>query len=148
MCGVCVALYVTFRHMLTIFRRHSRKCRHADKGRLYKYCTCPIAVEGPLGDKYIRESLRTRNWEVAASKAKDMERDSLYPSDKPEAPSIDNAIEQFIEDLKKHNRSTDTLDKYGLLLTKRLTRFATDKGFRFLSEVTEEQVLSRQYTCC
>jgi hypothetical protein len=51
--------------MLTIFRRHLKRCEHRDEGRTYRRCRCPIHVEGLLGPRMERCSLDTRDWERA-----------------------------------------------------------------------------------
>ena len=64
--------------MLTLYRRHGaskdgKPCPN-QSDRYWKRCTCPMWVEGtnPKGD-YIRRSLKTRSWERAQQKIKDLE---------------------------------------------------------------------------
>jgi hypothetical protein len=47
--------------MLTVYRHNPVLCKSTD--RCYKRCTCPTWVEGMVGDKYVRHSLKTRSWE-------------------------------------------------------------------------------------
>jgi hypothetical protein len=47
--------------MLTIYRRHRKACKHRDKGREHRHCQCPIWVDGFLGGKELRESLKLRD---------------------------------------------------------------------------------------
>ena len=135
--SVCRFCYIT--PMLTTFRRHTRKCAHRKKGRSYKYCSCPIAVEGTLGSDYIRKSLNTFNWEVAAKLARDMESAALFPTEKVESPTIENAIEDFLADCRERELAAATIYKYEIL-TKQLNAFANDKGLKDLSEMTAERV--------
>ena len=51
--------------MLTIYRRHRKACKHRDKGREHRHCQCPIWVDGFLGGKELRESLKLRDWQRA-----------------------------------------------------------------------------------
>src|ERR1044072_8718134 len=57
------------RTMLTIYRRHTKKCasENGDRGRKYRRCHCPIHVEGSLGGETIRKALDLTSWEAAAS---------------------------------------------------------------------------------
>jgi hypothetical protein len=53
--------------MLTVYRRHNPSlCKSTY--RYYKRCTCPTWVEGMVGEKYVRHSLKTRSWERAVAK--------------------------------------------------------------------------------
>jgi len=47
--------------MLTIYRRHRKNCKQRGKGRKHRHCLCPIWVDGTLGGKEIRESLKLRD---------------------------------------------------------------------------------------
>jgi hypothetical protein len=74
---VCVK-YVWFpvelEGMLTVFRRHRRRCPHATKGRDWRRCSCPLSVEGTLPDGVaLRKALNTANWELASEMVRVME---------------------------------------------------------------------------
>src|SRR5437773_12509564 len=45
--------------MLTIYRLHRKRCKQRANGRKYRHCQCPIWVDGTLGGKEVRESLKT-----------------------------------------------------------------------------------------
>jgi hypothetical protein len=51
--------------VLTIYRRHRRRCQHRAKGRKHRHCQCPIWVDGIVGGKEMRESLNVRDWQRA-----------------------------------------------------------------------------------
>jgi hypothetical protein len=51
--------------MLNPFRRHMKRCKAGEYDRAYRRCTCPIHVEGKCGEEFVRESLKTSNWEKA-----------------------------------------------------------------------------------
>src|SRR6266852_1389231 len=58
--------------MLTVYRRHNPAlCKSTD--RYYKRCTCPAWVEGTVGGKYVRRSLKTHSWERAVAKVRKMD---------------------------------------------------------------------------
>jgi integrase/recombinase XerD len=128
--------------MLTIFRRHTRKCTHRSKGRAYKYCPCPIAVEDTLDSEYIRQSLDTRNWETAQTKVRRMEAPDKQEPVPSESITVQQAVEQFFEYMRTSTRKRvkATLDKYDVLLNKQLIPFARTKGVSSISEFSMEYV--------
>jgi site-specific recombinase XerD len=74
--------------MLSLYRRHLKKCPHRTKGREYTKCSCPIWCNGTLqGERYGR-SLKTRNWQRALRLADHLEhpnaeRSDLIPCEQP-----------------------------------------------------------------
>lgn len=52
---------------LALYRLHARNCPHRPKGRRWTRCTCSIWVQGSLGGKWVKKSLSTRDWSVAAA---------------------------------------------------------------------------------
>ena len=61
--------------MLTIYRRHRKKCEHWIKGRKYRRCRCPIWVDGILGEGRMLKSLGTRDWTRALEISRQWELD-------------------------------------------------------------------------
>jgi site-specific recombinase XerD len=51
--------------MLSLYRRHRKKCGYRGKGREHIKCACPIWCDGYLNDKDYRKSLKTRDWQRA-----------------------------------------------------------------------------------
>jgi integrase/recombinase XerD len=126
---------------LTIFRRHSRTCPHRDKGRDWRKCSCPIHLEGYLGDQYVRESLAIRSWDVAQARVREREANALFPEEQKPAPiGIKEATEKFFKDAHGRHLAEATISKYDVLLNKQLLPFAEGKGFRFLCELDVESM--------
>ena len=118
--------------MLTIYRRHSRKCPHRSKGRQWRKCNCPINLEGQLGEKYVRESLGIRSWEAAQAKVRDLEAESLFPDEEPieDGPvTIEHAVDEFLKDAKARHVADSTYTKLRYTLQIQLKEFARSKGF-------------------
>jgi hypothetical protein len=74
--------------MLSLYRRHLKKCPHRKKGREYTKCSCPIWADGYLNDEDYRRSLKTRDWQRAIRLAEQLERPNaerldLVPCEKP-----------------------------------------------------------------
>ena len=118
--------------MLTIYRRHLKNCAHRGKGRAYRKCKCPIWVDGMLGGREIRESLKLRDWQKANARVREWEADEQRPAEV--APkSIESAWEDFLADLNARKLAESTMRKYKLL-SRQTQEFAKDRGFRFLNE--------------
>jgi integrase/recombinase XerD len=117
--------------MLTIFRRHARRCPYRSRGRAWRKCNCPIHMEGRLGQSYIREALGIRSWDAAQAKVRDLEAQSLFPEEQPEnAPvTIDHAVEQFLNDAQARHVADSTYTKLRYTLEVQLKEFAKNKGF-------------------
>lgn len=82
--------------MLTLQRRHSKKCQDKDKGPNYLKCRghCPLRVGGMLGSKRVRKSLKTRDVQRAARRKAEMEEEApgalAKPSATPSTPFTSN----------------------------------------------------------
>ena len=48
--------------MLSLWRRHERKCPKRSKGRNWIKCQCPIWCDGDIDGKRVRQSMNTRDW--------------------------------------------------------------------------------------
>jgi len=69
---------------------------YRDKGRDWRKCSCPIHLEGYLGDRYVRESLALRSWDVAQARVRELEANALFPEEQKPAPiGIKEATEKF-----------------------------------------------------
>ena len=122
--------------MLTIYRRHTKKCPHRGKGRAYRRCRCPIWVDGVVGLEEIRESLRTRDWQKAQQivRAWEAEGRRARGEEESEPVSIDAACEAFMSDAEARGLRPATLKKYRVLF-EQLREFARQGGFRYLYEL-------------
>jgi len=50
--------------MLTVYTRHHPECKNASD-KTWRRCNCPKWIWGSLNGKFLRQSARTHNWEVA-----------------------------------------------------------------------------------
>jgi integrase/recombinase XerD len=92
--------------MLTVFRRHLKSCKFASKGRKHRHCGCPLAVEGKLRGRVVRQSLDMRNWEAAHKLIREWE----FEGDKP--VSVSDAIDRFLADRESMKLSAAMIGKY------------------------------------
>jgi integrase/recombinase XerD len=113
--------------MLTIYRRHLKRCEHRTEGRGYRRCRCPLHVEGLLDARMLRCSLDTCDWERAHEMVLKWEAEGRGPLPAAivrEGPmTIARACEQFISDAKARGLKRDTVSKYRLLF-RHLQEFA------------------------
>jgi hypothetical protein len=93
-------------YMLTIYRRHLKRCDHRSEGR--KYRRCPIWVDGFLRREEIRKSLETTDWEKAQGIIREWEvQGSQAPE--PEAVTITQAWDDFLTDARARNLREPTI---------------------------------------
>ncbi len=119
--------------MLTVYRRHEKSCEHRAVGRGYRRCKCPIWVDGFIGDREIRHSLRLRDWAKAQDVVREWEAVGEQSAPQTEPITIEHAWDQFLADAEARNLGPSTLSKYKLL-RRRMERFAGQFGLRFLRE--------------
>ena len=136
--------------MLTIYRRHLKRCEHRSEGRKYRRCKCPLWVDGFLRGTEIRKALQLRDWEKAqelvrlweSGGSEEMIQDptpqnSVNPiseaQNEPSNPSINDVCDRFIADATARGLLEPTLYKYRLLF-RRLQQFAASVGLRHLRE--------------
>ncbi len=129
--------------MLLIYRRHRKRCKHRVKGRLWRYCECPIHIDGFLGGRRLRQTLGTRNW----TRAKEIERDweiagRIVEEEKPQQlTTVADACKAFLADAKARNLRPATLYKYDLLF-RQLQTFADKAGLTVINKFDLEALRS------
>lgn len=135
--------------MLTIYRRHVKKCAHRFEGRKYRRCHCPIWVDGFLGGEEIREALRDPrdasgrakvcDWQRAQDIVRDWEAEGrVIKQTEAEPLTVRQACDGFVADAEARHLRAPSLYKYHLLF-KQLQAFAEQKGFRYLAEFSLDQ---------
>jgi integrase/recombinase XerD len=120
--------------MLTIYRRHKKKCEHRTEGRKYRRCRCPIWVDGSAGGRNVHKSLRIVDWQRAQDKVREWESREIEPLAAAEPTTIQLAGERFLVDAATQNLKESTISKYRLLF-KQIGAFARDRGLRYLQEL-------------
>src|SRR5208282_2196617 len=120
--------------MLTIYRRHRRSCRQRAKGRRYRHCQCPIWVDGALGGKDLRESLKLRDWQRAQDLIREWEAENRRTVQQEHQVTIKDAHTKFIADAEARKLNDATLSKYRLLF-RQLDGFAETYKLEFLDQL-------------
>lgn len=119
--------------MLTIYRRHEKRCAHRHEGRKHRHCKCPVWVDGYINGVRTTKSLNTRDWERAQRIVREWEAEGERPEE-PEAVTIERACQLFLEDATARNLREPTLYKYRLLF-RQLLEFAKYKGIQFVRQL-------------
>jgi integrase len=104
--------------MLTLFRRHLKSCKNRAKGRAYRACQCPLAVEGKLHGRLIRKSLDLRGWEAGLKVIRDWEIEG-----NEEQISVKEAWKRFIADCASRGVGAAQTGKYKLLEREMVAEF-------------------------
>ncbi len=135
--------------MLNLFRRHLKRCKAGEYDRSYRRCTCPIHVEGKCGEEFVRESLKTSNWEKAQLRVSTAEGRGWWKipppgadvlTTRPTSIEVAEAKKRFINNATKALKlSPPTLRKYAAMF-KRLEKFTTAKGFVRLGQLDIERL--------
>jgi integrase/recombinase XerD len=120
--------------MLTIYRRHRRNCKQRTKGRKYRHCQCPIWVDGFLGGKELRESLKLRDWQRAQEMIREWEAEDRCTRQQEQQITIKDAHKKFIADAEARKLNDSTLYKYRLLF-RQLDGFAETYKLQFLNQL-------------
>jgi integrase/recombinase XerD len=121
---------------LTLYRRHSQACPHYSKGRRWTRCNCPVWAQGSLGGKWIKDTLKTRDWSVAAATVHTWEAArEIRATTKAGVPSISEALQKYLEDAEARHLAPTTIRKRRELLEGKLLPYCESKGFQRLDEL-------------
>jgi len=115
--------------MLTPYRRHSPKCPHGPKGRACRNCKCPIWADGVVGNREIRVSLKTRDWNEASRKILRMDAEGRTGG----RVLLAIAWDSFLADLEAQGVTPWTVKKYKLL-RKRLEAYADRQRIVYVAD--------------
>ena len=113
--------------MLTIFRRHTRRCPHTS--RKERRCQCPLMVEGTLKGVKIRRALGLRSLEAAQGVVREWEIQGAI--EKP-VVRMEEACDRFYADAEARKVGPAQLGKYRLLKTE-LVRWFPERDVSAIS---------------
>jgi site-specific recombinase XerD len=138
--------------MLTIYRRHKRACGHRSEPetriqveddlifrRGEKTCSCPLWVDGLLGERNVRKSLKTRNWVRAKAVVGEWNDAGKLPAQATERMpderiSIERAKEEFLATTRAQKLKDSTIDRYRILF-RQLEVFAASESIKYLNQL-------------
>ncbi|MDQ2945558.1 MAG: hypothetical protein M3Y27_06380, partial [Acidobacteriota bacterium] len=122
--------------MLTPYRRHNPGCSNKED-RYWKRCRCPMWVEGTVGGRYIRRSLKTYSWERGQSECRHMESaDDPKPIHKSTTVfKIANAVSAYLGDAEARALSEATLYKLNGIFKNQFLTWATNRKLTSLDQL-------------
>jgi integrase/recombinase XerD len=120
---------------LTLYRLHARSCPHRSKGRRWTRCNCAVWVQGSLAGKWVKKSLNTREWSVAAAIVHEWEAAREIGGKRKEIPTIKAAISKYLEDSEARHLAPPTIRKRRELLEGKLLPFCDSKGYERLADL-------------
>ncbi len=113
--------------MLSMWRRHLKRCQHASKGRIWTKCSCPVWCDGEVNNKRVRKSLETRDWARAGRKLAALEDELARPATAQEAAKSTTVQAACAAFLSQSTVEPSTMRKYRRIMD-RLETFANDRG--------------------
>ncbi len=122
--------------MLSLWRRHTKDCKHRKEGRRFTKCSCPVWCDGEVAGRRVRKSLDTRNWARAGRKAATLE--NSVESGRARKP-IDQAASAFLAQCSVEG---STSKKYTRWLTC-LAGFACEKCLKYMDELNQLEFLDQ-----
>ena len=120
---------------LALFRWHARTCPHRSKGRRWTRCNCSVWVQGSLGGEWIKRSINTRDWSVAAATIHEWEAAREIGGKKQEVPTIREALQKYFDDVEARHLAPSTVRKRRELLEGKLLPYCEAKGFSRLKDL-------------
>lgn len=121
--------------MLSVYRRHRKNCPHRQDGRSHRRCLCPIWVDGTIGQREIRKSLKIRDWQKAQDAVREWESQGRQTGELlSERMTVVEATREFIADTEARKLKEPTIYKFRLLF-QQLETFAKESGIRLLEQL-------------
>lgn len=125
---------------LALYRLHARACSHRTKGRRWTRCNCAIWVQGSLAAKWVKKSLNTREWSVAAAMVHEWEAAREIGGKRREIPTIKQAVAKYLEDSEARHLAAPTIRKRRELLEGKLLPFCESKGYERLADLNVDML--------
>ncbi len=120
---------------LSLYRLHSRDCPHRAKGRRWTRCNCAVWTQGSLAGRWVRMSLKTRNWAAAAKVIHNWEATGKIGEEPPDIPTIRKAVEKYLDDAEARHLAAETVRKRRELLEGKLLPFCEVGGYEILKHL-------------
>jgi len=120
--------------VLSLWRRHTAKCKYRDKGRAWTKCSCPVWIDGEVNGERIRCSAGTRDWGRAGRRAADFEAAAQAGRARKLLPE---AITSFLNSCDVRE---STKRKYIRVTRRVLLKFADENGIVWVDEFTLEKL--------
>jgi integrase len=134
--------------MLTIFKRHTKKCvaKLGKKDRRYRRCGCPISVEGTLAGQPIRKSLDLTSWEAAENLIREWHVTGKIGGRLGKTSTVRAAIELYLTDAEARKLSQGSLYRYKAFLERSLLTWCDAEKISDVRELTFETLAKYRST--
>jgi len=130
------------RHTADCLKQRRKKDPNAAEYDDYSRCKCNYQAVGMLGDKFIRKSLKTSNFETAINTVRQWAGQGELNEPKAKAPiGVQEAVKTYLDDAKARNLGEATLTKLQTIFEKQFLEFCKAKGFEFLTQVADVNVI-------
>jgi len=123
--------------MLVLWRRHELKCPNEKRGS--RKCPCPIWYDWRLNGRRYRGSMKTRDWQSAQIRARQMEAEGIASNILP--VTLEQAKEKFLADALARGLKPPSIYKYKLLL-KHLEAYSKGRGLGLISSFSTDELRS------
>jgi site-specific recombinase XerD len=94
---------------LTLYRRHKKTCKFANRGAGWTKCACPIWCDGRLGGKRFRRAVGLSDW---ARAVKRVERWEEKPEEAGSSHAVKDCVEAYLADCIARHLSKNTIHSY------------------------------------
>jgi integrase len=103
-------------------------------------------VQGSLGGEWVKRSLNTRDWSVAAATIHEWEAAREVGGKKLEVPTIREALQKYFDDAEARHLAPTTIRKRRELLEGKLLPYCDAKGFTRLGDLNVDALRSFRKT--
>jgi integrase/recombinase XerD len=121
--------------VIILYRRHGKSCSH--KARSSLRCRCSIWFDFHTGGKRIRKPIHTRDWQIAQTRARQLEVEGITSEILPQ--TLEQCRKKFLEDATARGLRESSLYKYRLVL-KQLEAMGKERGWVFISNFGVEEL--------
>ena len=125
--------------MLNVYTRHATDCKHADDMR-WRRCRCRKWIRGVLANGVaVRESAKTRSWEQAERRARQMEADAdpaVAHALKPRRIPVQEAVERFLNDEEARGLKSVSRRKSKTLFERQFRPWCEARKLHYMDQLT------------
>lgn len=130
--------------IISIWARHNPDCPHSQNIH-FRQCRCPKHLHWYDNGKQHRVSAKTRSWEKAQQKAREIELhyENAKAGEKPkrnEPATVAQAVQAYLDDKRSQQLEDSTISKLETIFQKQLLTWCTDNAVYFLADLDLTQL--------
>jgi hypothetical protein len=133
--------------MLTIYRRHGKACPH--HSRTYRRCSCPIWIQGTLGNQSIRQAMDLTSWDAAETIVDEPRKAGKIGAEGQKKKTPREAVELYLRDGEARHLREGTIILYRQILLQTFVPWCELEGIKDLRHVDVENMrrFRETWTC-